>query len=705
MRRELGRPRLRSTVKALCAGVVTALLAATVATPSSARTSAGAETAEQPNVVVIMTDDQTLEQLRVMPATTAFFDANGVTFDNFVTSFAMCCPSRATFLTGQYALNHGVLGNGAPRGGYYALDHTNTLPVWLQAAGYRTILAGKYLNGYHALEIPPGWTDWQGWLSNEYYNYSVNDNGTKVFYGSDPDDYQTDVLADRAIESIEESAAAGDPFFLYVSAHAPHNETGAVPPAAPRDEGTFATEPLPMGPAFNEADLSDKPAYIQELSSLSPSSVEEITSYYRGELESLLAVDDMVDRVVTRLTELDLLDSTVLMFTSDNGKMHGEHRMPDGKAVPYQESIQVPLLVAGPGFPAGVHVAEQTANVDLASTIVALGGAVAARDVDGVDLRDVVATPQAYADRAVLIERYDADCFEGVRTPQYMYARYATGEEELYNLVTDPAQLQNLADRQGVAAVKADLSARVDAFIAGGFEPCEVAGPVVNVGDATVTEPRQGTVSVSVPVTLNVRNRAVTIAYTLQPRTATSGDFVAKSGTVKLKKGALISSIPVTVNGDSLAENDEAFDVVIDSVAPAIGVERGVGTVTIRNAPSGATPVINVGDVMFTEGDETLGATDLVYLTVTLSKRLSAPLTVDYATADGTALAGFDYVPSSGTVTIPAKSQAVKIPLTVLNDIFDEDEQTFTVNISSASPLATVGQSVGSITIVDDESE
>lgn len=685
------------------AGVVAlvALSAAALSPPAAA-----VEADAPPNVVSILVDDQTLEQMRVMTATQAFFEENGTIFDNFVTSLPVCCPSRATFLTGQYALHHGVIDNGPPNGGYEAFDDSDTLPVWLQEAGYRTTFMGKYLNGYHTLDIPPGWTDWQGMLNNKYYGFSVNDNGTKIIYGTDPSEYQTDVLTESALTSIDESVAQGDPFFLWVSTHAPHNEAGELPPPAPRHEGAFADEPLPMGPGFDEADVSDKPVYIQERSRLSEAQIAEITTFYRAELETLLAVDEMVAAIVQRLTELDVLDNTVLMFSSDNGKMHGEHRLTDGKRVPYEESVRVPLMIAGPGFPAGLRIDAQAANIDLATTTIAIAGGTAGLPQDGIDLRDVVANPPAYRDRAVLLERYDRDCYEGMHSRQHTYVDYTTGEKELYDLLADPAQLQNLAGDPSVERAQADLAAQLGVLVAEGFEPCQEPPPMVQVGDITVTETRQGKASVSVPLSLNVLNHPVTVSYTLKPLTADSEDFTVKSGTVKFKKGRYIMSIPATVQSDWLSESDEVFEVVLTSVVPAIDIGRSIGTVTIRNAPAGGLPAVNAGDVVVAEGDDAIDPTvDLVYVPVTLSKRLAEPLVLDYETADGTALAGADYEAASGSVTIPAGTVSVQIPVVVINDNDDEGDQWFSVDLSTDNPLVSVVQSVGTVWLLDDDSE
>jgi N-acetylglucosamine-6-sulfatase len=230
--------------------------------------------ATHPNIIVIMTDDQTAKSLRIMRKTIALIGRRGTTFGNSFVRFPLCCPSRATFLTGltgQYAHNHGVLWNAPPSGGYTRLDHTNTLPVWLQEAGYYTSHIGKYLNGYGIAtpptEVPLGWSDWQGLVSHgaySMYNYTINDNGKLVTYGEAEKDYQTDVLADRAEETITE-AVRQQPFCLSIAPLAPHGEMLSVtrglpnPRPAPRHLGAFNEESLPRLPSFNEPNARDKP--------------------------------------------------------------------------------------------------------------------------------------------------------------------------------------------------------------------------------------------------------------------------------------------------------------------------------------------------------------------------------------------------------------------------------------------------------------
>lgn len=306
-----------------------ALFALTGCGGSGANETADATPAQKPNIVVIMTDDQTVESMRVMPKTADLIGGHGTTFSNSFVSFPLCCPSRATFLTGQYAHNHGILNGGPPNGGYGKLDNNNTLPLWLQDAGYFTSHIGKYLNGYgedDPAEVPPGWSHWQGLPdpgTYRMYDYRINDNGVLVTYGVSPNDYQTDVLAGRAEDTIDEALRKGQPFFLSIAPLAPHGEVSAGligfpnPRAAPRHASAYNEEPLPRPVSFYESDVSDKPERIRGLEALSASAISYIEGKYRSRLASLLAVDDLVERVVNKLDRVGVLNKTVLIFTSD----------------------------------------------------------------------------------------------------------------------------------------------------------------------------------------------------------------------------------------------------------------------------------------------------------------------------------------------------------------------------------------------------
>jgi N-acetylglucosamine-6-sulfatase len=434
---------------------------------------------ERPNVVVLMTDDQTLESMRVMPGVRRTLADRGTTFTRSFVSFALCCPSRATFLTGQYAHNHGVLGNRPPTGGYRRLDRRETLPVWLQRAGYRTMHVGKFLNRYGQdlgpYHVPPGWDDWHASvdpLTYEYYGTMLNENGTLRTYGSD---YSTDLYAGRAVELIGRAARDDAPFFLSVAFLAPHDggprelddPAGMVTPVpAPRHRDLFVAEPLPpsVRASFNEADMSDKPAYLRAFPSIEQQRAEAIEENYRQRLESLQAVDEAVVAIANALRAAGELDNTLLVFTSDNGFFHGEHRMPNEKMLVYEPSIRVPLIMRGPGVPVGAERRQLVTNADLAPTILDVAEASATKPQDGSSLLPLLADPRLEWGRDLLIEGAEGFIVRGfaaIRTYRYVYAEYTTGERELYDLERDPHELQSVHDDPAYAPVQAELARRL----------------------------------------------------------------------------------------------------------------------------------------------------------------------------------------------------------------------------------------------------
>lgn len=452
--------------------------------PASAnRTATAAGT--PPNVVVIMTDDQTVESLRVMPNVRHLLADQGVTFDDSVVSFSLCCPSRATFLTGQYAHNHGVLSNRPPTGGYYKLDNANTLPVWLQKAGYYTAHVGKYLNSYgyfNPLEIPPGWNEWHGAIDPSAYNYFgylLNEDGRLVSYGSDPPSYQSDVYAWKAAYAIRSRAPSPQPYFLSVAFLAPHaaSPEGSQPPPgypfglplpAPRHQGSLASEPLPTPPSFNEVDVSDKPAGIRGIPLMSDDLIGKVQQNYRRRLESLLAVDEAIQGIWQAVEDSGEAANTVIIFTSDNGYLQGEHRVPNGKVLPYEPSIRVPLIMRGPGIPVGKHLSQQVWNGDLAPTIVDLADATAGRTMDGESLLPLLRDRGLEWGRDVLLEAGSDGGggipFAGLRTGGFVYLEYANGDRELYDLAHDPDELQSVHTDPAYADVRDELARRLAAL-------------------------------------------------------------------------------------------------------------------------------------------------------------------------------------------------------------------------------------------------
>ncbi len=469
-------------VKTLCALIPCAVLGVLAIAPQATGPSAAdaAGPRPRPNVVVLMTDDQTLRSMRALPRTRTLVGNQGARFANSFVSNPRCCPSRATFLTGQYSHNNGVLTNGPPIGGWQRLRGTsNWLPTWLRGAGYRTVHVGKFLNHYgldDPTEVPPGWDEWYGTVdptTYRYYGYTVNENGALRTYGRDRDPrfYSTDFTGQRSARIVERLAPAAQPFFLSVAFLAPH--TGSphepvdpaglgTPAIAERHRGAFASSALPRGGAFNEADVSDKPPFLRR-ARLRPARIAAIEALYRQRLESLLAVDQAVEQIVAALRDSGELDNTLIVFTSDNGYLAGEHRLPHGKAKAYDPSIRVPLMIRGPGVPAGSQPRQMVVNADLAPTILDAARATAGRVLDGRSLLPLARDPALGANRPVLVEiaKGAGMLTTAIRTRRWMYAEHVNGASEFYDMAADPHQLRSLHASPALAPVRAALARRL----------------------------------------------------------------------------------------------------------------------------------------------------------------------------------------------------------------------------------------------------
>jgi N-acetylglucosamine-6-sulfatase len=440
--------------------------------------------AAKPNIVVLMTDDQTLDSMSVMPQTQRLLGEKGTTFTRDFVNYSLCCPSRATLYTGQYAHNHGVLGNGPPVGGYTRLDKSNWLPLWLQAAGYRTMHVGKFLNGYGRLsaptEVPPGFNDWYGTVdptTYSFWNYTVNENGVLHTYGAanEPEFYSTDFFARRANELIAAAAPSDQPFFISVAFLAPHagqpvepgDPPGQPTPApAPRHVNAFSTVGLPQPASFNEADVTDKPAAMQRRPLLTPERTTAIQENYQQRLESLLAVDEAVASIVGGLNAAGELDDTLILFTSDNGFFHGEHRVPQGKILAYEPSIRLPLIMRGPGVPEDERQSQLVTNADLAPTILDAANAKAGRAQDGRSLFGVLDDPGVQWGRELLIEGGNNQglTFTALRNYRWKYIEHRDGEFELYDLERDPDELANVAADPALAPLRTAMAGRLAAL-------------------------------------------------------------------------------------------------------------------------------------------------------------------------------------------------------------------------------------------------
>jgi N-acetylglucosamine-6-sulfatase len=476
------------------------VMAALIAAPS-------ALARERPNLILINTDDQSLAQLRpdAMPNVAQIFGENGIEFTQAATQ-PLCCPSRASVLTGQYPHNHGVFNN---REGYRALkDKDNTLPVWLKRAGYRTGYVGKFLNQYpkaKGLEAAPGFKSWFDLLAPTYYGARFSDDGKEIRVEETGGRNQVDnVLTRRALGFVRESSRGKRPFFLWLSYLAPHNGGGPhpdecpanVPAPAPQDEGAFAGEPLPDPPSFNEPNISDKPSFIRDQDPLNGQEIEFTERRWRCALEALRTADRGIGRIRDELQQLSEADNTVMVFTSDNGFFYGEHRLRSAKGLPYEAAARVPLLFRAParllkGAGGSATIDLPVASTDVAPTLLRLANAKPCaspgdcRVMDGRSLMPLLrgegnGWPE---DRGILLELdrvsrqpSNACTFESIRTPASAYTEYllirdpATGEcvpgdeAELYDLEADPFQLSNLlsTDPGGSAALRASLQARLN---------------------------------------------------------------------------------------------------------------------------------------------------------------------------------------------------------------------------------------------------
>ncbi len=452
--------RLRSSVP-LVLLVTVAVFAATMGWrpvgPPPAGLEAQAGTAP-PNVLIIVTDDQRWDTVtpEVMPHTRRWFHEGGRAYPNAFATTPVCCPSRSTIMTGQYAHNHGVRGNGVSRMGIQHLRHDRTLQYHLRRAGYRTAIMGRYLNGWSVAHDPPHFDEW-AILRRGYRNVEFNLNGQTRPVRR----YVTDFLADRAARFV--AGAAGDedtrPWFLLVTPTAPHRP---FPPAARHRRAHVG--PVPRTPAFLEADRRDKPPYVQDLHA----TVAEARAERRGQLRALMAVDDLVGRVMSTLAETGQLRDTLAIFVSDNGYLLGEHHI-IGKRAPYTESIRIPMAMHWPkGVEGGHEDPRIVTTVDIAPTVLGAAGIAPDHELDG---RSVLSG--SWSRDRLLTEHWrghpnPTPHWASLRTSTYHYIEYYGDGRvqawEYYDLIRDPYQVDNLlgdgdpsTDPPGLMAIRGQL--------------------------------------------------------------------------------------------------------------------------------------------------------------------------------------------------------------------------------------------------------
>lgn len=400
--------------------------------------------ASPPNIVVIMTDDQDVQSLQYMPKTKALLADKGVTFTNSFVQFSQCCPSRSTWLSGQMAHNHGVLGNSVDWHGaypYWKPQEANSLPVWLKNAGYYTGFMGKVMNDFNRepYHVPPGWSWFRGMKKEGYYDWIV--------YGVYNDlvpqtEYSTDNFATRTKNFV---TVRPEPFALFVWPYAPHIDGSGRAVPAVRHAGMYSNAAMPRSPAFNSQHTTGKHPIVQAFPQLTPAEVTETELGWRAYIETLQAVDDLVEKTVNELIANGRISNTYIIFTADNGYLHGDWKR-RGKALPYERSVRVPLIIRGPGLPQGVTSNALVTNVDLVATITAISGTVPLRVLDGKNILPLFGpNPPAWRSAFMMTGMFDpAQVYDSghtrwnaVRTKTRKYIRASDGHEELYDLQAD----------------------------------------------------------------------------------------------------------------------------------------------------------------------------------------------------------------------------------------------------------------------------
>ncbi len=427
----------------------------------------------RPNILVIMTDDQRWDTIKYMANVTKLA-GQGITFTNDFVNTPLCCPARSSFLTGEYAHNHHVWTNAQPHGGATLFNDTSTMAVWLQNAGYTTGLIGKYLNDYQKIKthVPPGWNEWHALVPPAYYLYSANDNGAVSGpYTVSPANYSTTLEKGKVLNFIQ---TANRPFFLWWTPNAPHIDGSQYATPAPGDISTlWCPKDTFRPPSFNEADVSDKPRWVQNLPNMTTTSLlnmsgvtgtQYVTKLRITQICALKGVDDAVGNILSELGPE--LNNTLVIFASDNGYTWGEHRW-YYKSCEFDECIRVPLIMRYPSLISPGQVNNQLLQqVDLVPTILQIANATPKLPQNGKSMMPLFSNPSATLHDTILLEQLVDDTvsaypqsFYGVRTLQYKYIELNnTGEKEFYDLTKDPYELKNAINDTNYTSIISQLT-------------------------------------------------------------------------------------------------------------------------------------------------------------------------------------------------------------------------------------------------------
>ena len=480
---------------------------------------------DRPNVLVLMMDDMRDDDLQFLPNVRRLIRDQGVRFTNTFSAHPLCCPARASFFTGQYSHNHEVWSHKAPFG-FRVFDDSETLPVWLtEDGGYDTTFVGKYLNGYGRMPmpdgstslryVPPGWSDWRAAVDNvhdepeseelqggvyRYFDTTLSNNGRlEPHQGA----YQTNLFSDITQDVIRRQARDTKPFFIETAFAAPHvgsprekddprrfrrsdgfTQTWQNPARPSYVKGRFDHRISAIPTALDEGDISDKPAFLKNQPPLVQQEWDAILEDYRQRVEALSVVDDEIANIIESLERTGELDNTYVLLTSDNGFFLGEHRRRQGKILPYDPALRVPLVIRGPGIPAGEERRDPFQMIDFAPTILDMAGVRTPPEVDGESMLGVAREGDRGWRRPIFTEtgprRLSGDTLEritplerehgpsslrftqGVRTGRYLYVEHASRDTELYDMRRDPHQRDSLAGRPRYRSLQRALATELD---------------------------------------------------------------------------------------------------------------------------------------------------------------------------------------------------------------------------------------------------
>jgi N-acetylglucosamine-6-sulfatase len=429
---------------------------------------------EPPNVLLILTDDQRAGTLVGMPRVMEELVGAGTTYPNAFVPTSWCCPSRASLLSGKFAHNSGVWENATASawGGWAAFanggEESDTLATRLQGAGYRTGLFGKYLNDT-VIEgdeyLPPGWDSFDAFLGGNYTRYRLSSD-TKKF--SQDRRYLTDALADRTLRFIR-STPEDTPFFAFFSPFAPHYPYDAGPySGATRAAGLLddvAAETGFRSPSTNQEDMSGYPRWMRKLKQSEKWNSEgrkrdlnlTLDDVLERQSDTLMGVDAAIGRMIDALRASGRLDNTLIVLVSDNGYALGEHRL-QGKNTPYDVSVRVPLVMRYDGGlrPGAVDDRMVAANVDVHASILDIAGVKPGR-IDGISVLSSSPRDGVVMEAMRWVGWRGRPAYCGYRTPDRLFVRYSTGEEELYDYDRDPFELDNVVNDPAYAADKDEL--------------------------------------------------------------------------------------------------------------------------------------------------------------------------------------------------------------------------------------------------------